>query len=52
MVVAAMYILYLLFLIVRACSELRHMPYVGKRWSQTPLVQGCPRGHGLGGTMA
>ncbi|XP_054943389.1 transmembrane protein 181 isoform X2 [Physeter macrocephalus] len=31
MVVAAMYILYLLFLIVRACSELRHMPYVGLR---------------------
>lgn len=30
MVVAAVYILYLLFLIVRACSELRHMPYVGK----------------------
>ncbi|KAK2489176.1 hypothetical protein MC885_005132 [Smutsia gigantea] len=28
MVVAAVYILYLLFLIVRACSELRHMPYV------------------------
>ncbi|KAJ8797185.1 hypothetical protein J1605_017413 [Eschrichtius robustus] len=31
MVVAAMYILYLLFLIVRACSELRHMPYVDLR---------------------
>ncbi|KAF5914848.1 hypothetical protein HPG69_010914 [Diceros bicornis minor] len=31
MVVAAVYILYLLFLIVRACSELRHTPYVGKR---------------------
>lgn len=30
MVVAAVYILYLLFLIVRACSELRHMPYVGQ----------------------
>lgn len=30
MVVAAVYILYLLFLIVRACSELRHMPYVGR----------------------
>lgn len=30
MVVAAVYILYLLFLIVRACSELRHMPYVGE----------------------
>ncbi|OWK01912.1 hypothetical protein Celaphus_00019141 [Cervus elaphus hippelaphus] len=28
MVVAAVYILYLLFLIVRACSELGHMPYV------------------------
>ncbi|KAI5938471.1 Transmembrane protein 181 [Manis javanica] len=31
MVVAAVYILYLLFLIVRACSELRHMPYVDLR---------------------
>nr|XP_045014590.1 transmembrane protein 181 isoform X1 [Jaculus jaculus] len=31
MVVATMYILYLLFLIVRACSELRHMPYVDLR---------------------
>eukprot|EP00069_Balaena_mysticetus_P014024 bmy_22209T0 len=31
MLVAAMYILYLLFLIVRACSELRHMPYVDLR---------------------
>lgn len=30
MVVAAVYILYLLFLVVRACSELRHMPYVGE----------------------
>jgi hypothetical protein len=30
MVVAAVYILYLLFLIIRACSELRHMPYVGE----------------------
>ena len=30
-VVAAVYVLYLFFLIVRACSELRHMPYVGKR---------------------
>lgn len=30
MVVAAVYILYLLFLIMRACSELRHMPYVGE----------------------
>lgn len=30
MVVAAVYILYLLFLIVRACSELGHMPYVGE----------------------
>ncbi|KAH0519983.1 Transmembrane protein 181 [Microtus ochrogaster] len=28
MVVATLYILYLLFLVVRACSELRHMPYV------------------------
>lgn len=33
MVVAAVYILYLLFLVVRACSELRHMPYVGERHS-------------------
>ncbi|XP_016074539.1 PREDICTED: transmembrane protein 181, partial [Miniopterus natalensis] len=31
MVVAAVYILYLLFLIVRACSELQHMPYVDLR---------------------
>uniref|UniRef100_F7F3K4 Transmembrane protein 181 n=1 Tax=Callithrix jacchus TaxID=9483 RepID=F7F3K4_CALJA len=31
MVVAAMYVLYLLFLVVRACSELRHMPYVDLR---------------------
>lgn len=30
LVVATTYILYLLFLIVRACSELRNMPYVGK----------------------
>lgn len=35
MVVAAVYILYLLFLIVRACSELGHMPYVGECWSPT-----------------
>ncbi|XP_062344872.1 transmembrane protein 181 isoform X7 [Cinclus cinclus] len=31
LVVATMYILYLLFLIVRACSELRNMPYVDLR---------------------
>ncbi|XP_028914038.1 transmembrane protein 181 isoform X1 [Ornithorhynchus anatinus] len=31
LVVGAVYILYLLFLIVRACSELRHMPYVDLR---------------------
>ncbi|XP_044527720.1 transmembrane protein 181 isoform X2 [Gracilinanus agilis] len=31
LIVAGMYILYLLFLIVRACSELRHMPYVDLR---------------------
>ncbi|EPQ11854.1 Transmembrane protein 181 [Myotis brandtii] len=30
MVVAAVYVLYLLFLVVRACSELRHMPYVAE----------------------
>ncbi|XP_054426149.1 transmembrane protein 181 isoform X3 [Pteronotus mesoamericanus] len=30
-VVAAVYVLYLLFLVVRACSELRHMPYVDLR---------------------
>lgn len=35
MVVAALYILYLLFLVVRACSELRHMPYVGECLSGT-----------------
>lgn len=43
MVVAAVYILYLLFLIVRACSELRHMPYVGK----CPITN-CPRPGKLG----
>ncbi|XP_063164054.1 transmembrane protein 181 isoform X1 [Candoia aspera] len=31
LVVATVYILYLLFLIIRACSELRHMPYVDLR---------------------
>ncbi|XP_053238261.1 transmembrane protein 181 isoform X1 [Podarcis raffonei] len=31
LVVAAVYILYLLFLIIRACSELRNMPYVDLR---------------------
>uniref|UniRef100_A0A7M4FL22 Transmembrane protein 181 n=1 Tax=Crocodylus porosus TaxID=8502 RepID=A0A7M4FL22_CROPO len=31
LVVAAIYILYLLFLIVRACSELRNMPYIDLR---------------------
>uniref|UniRef100_A0A8C3FHV0 Transmembrane protein 181 n=1 Tax=Chrysemys picta bellii TaxID=8478 RepID=A0A8C3FHV0_CHRPI len=31
LVVATVYILYLLFLIVRACSELRNMPYVDLR---------------------
>ncbi|XP_029452506.1 transmembrane protein 181 isoform X2 [Rhinatrema bivittatum] len=31
LVVASVYILYLLFLIVRACSELRNMPYVDLR---------------------
>ncbi|TKC39944.1 hypothetical protein EI555_011259 [Monodon monoceros] len=36
MVVAAMYILYLLFLIVRACSELRHMPYVESQLKDNP----------------
>lgn len=43
-VVASVYVLYLFFLIVRACSELRHMPYVGKRR--------CPaaRGEVVGGT--
>lgn len=40
MVVAAVYVLYLLFLIVRACSELRHMPYVGKCPFQNQSVQG------------
>lgn len=40
MVVAALYILYLLFLVVRACSELRHMPYVGECHSGTHGQQG------------
>lgn len=31
LVVAAVYILYLLFLVIRACSELRNMPYVDLR---------------------
>ncbi|XP_053566818.1 transmembrane protein 181 isoform X2 [Bombina bombina] len=31
LIVASMYILYLLFLIIRACSELRNMPYVDLR---------------------
>nr|XP_033793682.1 transmembrane protein 181 isoform X3 [Geotrypetes seraphini] len=31
LVVAAMYVLYLLFLIVRACSELQNMPYIDLR---------------------
>uniref|UniRef100_A0A8D0EB02 Transmembrane protein 181 n=1 Tax=Salvator merianae TaxID=96440 RepID=A0A8D0EB02_SALMN len=31
LMVAAVYILYLLFLIIRACSELRNMPYVDLR---------------------
>lgn len=46
MVVAAVYVLYLLFLIVRACSELRHMPYVGTRH-----ITGCPRRVGPGGDL-
>lgn len=46
MVVAAVYILYLLFLIVRACSELRHMPYVGKRH-----FPDCPVPGGSGGDV-
>lgn len=33
LVVATVYILYLMFLIIRACSELRNMPYVGKLYS-------------------
>lgn len=39
------HILYLLFLIVRACSELGHMPYVGECWSPT-LEQGRLPGRG------
>uniref|UniRef100_A0A8C5MWI2 Transmembrane protein 181 n=1 Tax=Leptobrachium leishanense TaxID=445787 RepID=A0A8C5MWI2_9ANUR len=31
LVVASMYILYLLFLIIRACTELRNMPYIDLR---------------------
>ncbi|CAH2251454.1 transmembrane 181 isoform X1 [Pelobates cultripes] len=31
LVVASMYVLYLLFLIIRACTELRNMPYVDLR---------------------
>lgn len=29
LIVVAVYILYLVFLIVRACSELKNMPYTG-----------------------
>lgn len=31
LIVVALYILYLIFLIVRACSELKNMPYSGIR---------------------
>ncbi|CAM4548695.1 unnamed protein product [Caretta caretta] len=36
LVVATVYILYLLFLIVRACSELRNMPYVESQLKDNP----------------
>ncbi|KAJ6664555.1 hypothetical protein lerEdw1_006128 [Lerista edwardsae] len=36
LVVAAVYILYLLFLIIRACSELRNMPYVESQLKDNP----------------
>ncbi|KAI1240885.1 hypothetical protein IHE44_0009333 [Lamprotornis superbus] len=36
LVVATTYILYLLFLIVRACSELRNMPYVESQLKDNP----------------
>ncbi|MBZ3871285.1 Transmembrane protein 181 [Sciurus carolinensis] len=36
LVVAAVYISYLLFLVVRACSELRHMPYVESQLKDNP----------------
>lgn len=53
MVVAVVYILYLLFLIVRACSELRHMPYVGKshftKAQDTVGQQLTSRGGGVAG---
>lgn len=38
MAVAAVYILYLLFLIVRACTELRNMPYVGEHYFRDHLA--------------
>ncbi|KAG8522414.1 Transmembrane protein 181 [Galemys pyrenaicus] len=41
-VVAAVYVLYLLFLVVQACSELRHMPYVGE--PPPAPREGPPRG--------
>lgn len=44
MVVAAVYVSYLLFLVVRACSELRHMPYVGERPKGAAIPAGGPVG--------
>lgn len=37
LIVVAIYILYLIFLIVRACSELKNMPYSGIESHQTSL---------------
>lgn len=37
LIVVALYILYLVFLVVRACSELKNMPYSGERASHTSL---------------
>lgn len=37
LIVVALYILYLIFLIVRACSELKNMPYSGKTPHHTSL---------------
>lgn len=38
LVVVALYILYLIFLIVRACSELKNMPYSGSGLGLVALV--------------
>lgn len=45
LIVVALYILYLIFLVVRACSELKNMPYSGDRLAPCFLriVFVCPK---------